>query len=341
MSKDLTSLLSETIYIPRSIREWTVADLEVSIRLWNVLESFGCRTLGDLQGKSYKEIYLAKNCGRKTILELKHLIDEFLSDEDLRELSALATARNAAETLYIPQEARGLPLAACPMPIRLFNVLRGLDFRLVGDLHGFSVKELKGIQNCGSQTVSDLELFVERIQQGEFETKLTAAPILFAPQDLNLTRFVEFIDEFLNEISPRDRDVLALRFGAAGDAPLTLEQVGEKYGVTRERIRQIESGSLKNLKARLGAAGERLSEQTNRDCLAALCPLTPQLLVYWTEKESSDFQHSPSFYIRLLKEFAPEIPVLPEGQTIQGPPRSEDFSRINQAINRRSLGNQN
>jgi RNA polymerase primary sigma factor len=47
----------------------------------------------------------------------------------------------------------------------------------------------------------------------------------------------------------RDREVLELRYGLNGRKPMTLEEVGESFGVTRERIRQIENNTLKRLKA--------------------------------------------------------------------------------------------
>jgi DNA-directed RNA polymerase alpha subunit len=129
MSKDLNSLLSETIFIPQSVRELATTDLPVSVRLWNVLQKLGYRTLGDLHGESYKEICLAKNCGRKTIVELKDLIDNHLSNDSFQELvnfiktkRTTETKKQRAETFYIPQEVRGLPLAAFPMPTRLTNI---------------------------------------------------------------------------------------------------------------------------------------------------------------------------------------------------------------------------
>jgi len=217
MSKDLTSLLSETIFIPLSVREWTTADLPVSVRLWNVLQRLGYRTLGDLHGEFYEEIYLAKNCGRGTILELKDFIAEYLLDDDSQELADFIETKKAAETkkqqpetLYVPQEVRGLPLAAFPIPTRLANVLCDLNFRLVGDLHGFSVNNLKGVRNCGSHTVSELQTFVEKIQQGKFEAEISAPELMLTPQELNLAQFVEFIDRFLNELPPRERDILCL-----------------------------------------------------------------------------------------------------------------------------------
>ena len=43
--------------------------------------------------------------------------------------------------------------------------------------------------------------------------------------------------------------MLELRYGLNGRQPMTLEEVGEAFGVTRERIRQIENNTLKRLKA--------------------------------------------------------------------------------------------
>jgi RNA polymerase primary sigma factor len=55
-------------------------------------------------------------------------------------------------------------------------------------------------------------------------------------------------------LSPRERRVLELRFGLNGEQPRTLDEVGRSFNVTRERIRQIESQSLKKLAA-IGAVG--------------------------------------------------------------------------------------
>jgi RNA polymerase primary sigma factor len=55
----------------------------------------------------------------------------------------------------------------------------------------------------------------------------------------------------LSTLNPRMRHVLALRFGLDGGVPRTLEEVGGELGVTRERVRQLESRALREL--RLGA----------------------------------------------------------------------------------------
>jgi RNA polymerase primary sigma factor len=62
----------------------------------------------------------------------------------------------------------------------------------------------------------------------------------------NLQR--EDVQRALAVLPRRDREVLELRYGLNGRKPMTLEEVGEAFGVTRERIRQIENNTLKRLK---------------------------------------------------------------------------------------------
>ncbi|HWH15088.1 MAG TPA: sigma factor-like helix-turn-helix DNA-binding protein, partial [Miltoncostaeaceae bacterium] len=56
------------------------------------------------------------------------------------------------------------------------------------------------------------------------------------------------------QLSERERKVLELRFGLRGEEPRTLEEVGQRFGVTRERIRQIEAKTLIKLQNYAGAA---------------------------------------------------------------------------------------
>jgi RNA polymerase primary sigma factor len=57
----------------------------------------------------------------------------------------------------------------------------------------------------------------------------------------------EDIDNALASLPDRERKVIELRFGLTGEQPCTLEEVGQAFGVTRERIRQIENNTLKKL----------------------------------------------------------------------------------------------
>lgn len=52
----------------------------------------------------------------------------------------------------------------------------------------------------------------------------------------------------LGTLSPREKDVMVMRFGLEDDQPKTLEEIGSHFGVTRERIRQIEAKALRKLR---------------------------------------------------------------------------------------------
>jgi RNA polymerase primary sigma factor len=75
----------------------------------------------------------------------------------------------------------------------------------------------------------------------------------FDSASLNLRR--EDIEKALDSLPIRERKVIELRFGLNGQPPRTLEEVGRAFGVTRERIRQIENNTLKKLEGLPEAQG--------------------------------------------------------------------------------------
>ena len=56
------------------------------------------------------------------------------------------------------------------------------------------------------------------------------------------------VEEVLCTLSPREANILRLRFGLVNGRAYTLKEVGQKFGLTRERIRQIESQALRRLR---------------------------------------------------------------------------------------------
>ena len=68
----------------------------------------------------------------------------------------------------------------------------------------------------------------------------------------------ERIGEVLRSLAPREREVIELRFGLRDGHPRTLDEVAKVYGITRERIRQIEARGL--LKLRQPLRSQRLAE---------------------------------------------------------------------------------
>lgn len=65
----------------------------------------------------------------------------------------------------------------------------------------------------------------------------------------------------LEDLTPREKDVIILRYGMDGDEPRTLEEVGRALAVTRERVRQIETSALSKLRKR--GRNRRLRDMLN------------------------------------------------------------------------------
>jgi RNA polymerase primary sigma factor len=100
--------------------------------------------------------------------------------------------------------------------------------------------------------VAQLPVSLEKPVGDEDESELgdfvaddaTAEPFEEASEHLQK----EGVRRALDALPERDRQVIELRYGLSGLEPLTLEEVGKTFGVTRERIRQIENNTLKKLK---------------------------------------------------------------------------------------------
>lgn len=80
---------------------------------------------------------------------------------------------------------------------------------------------------------------------GDFiEDQDSPSPVEAATQHL----LEETIEEVLSELTPRQSHILRLRFGLGGGEPHTLEEIANKFGLSRERIRQLEKEALRRLR---------------------------------------------------------------------------------------------
>ena len=107
-----------------------------------------------------------------------------------------------------------------------------MDSSFVDDLGADSLDIVELIM--GLETEFDLEIPDEEAE----------APAEAASQHL----LREQLSRVLSTLSPREELVLKLRFGLGGDRPHTLEEVGEEFNITRERIRQIEAKALRKMR---------------------------------------------------------------------------------------------
>ena len=113
---------------------------------------------------------------------------------------------------------------------------------------GESVDKIRQIMKISQETLS-LEAPVgeddEESSLGEFiEDKKTVSPIQVAARKLLRNR----LKDILTDLSPREQKILEMRFGLRDGITHTLEEVGQEFGVTRERIRQIEAKALERMR---------------------------------------------------------------------------------------------
>ncbi len=75
--------------------------------------------------------------------------------------------------------------------------------------------------------------------------------VIATEQEHELADFnpVEIVGKLFSELSSREQEILRRRFGLHGKGFETLEQIGKNYNITRERVRQIENGAIKNIRS--------------------------------------------------------------------------------------------
>lgn len=112
----------------------------------------------------------------------------------------------------------------------------GLPPSKVGDIRKVAQEPVSLETPVGDEEDSELGDFIEDMEADQ--------PLEVVFREMRREELFKVLDN----LPARDRKVLELRFGLKGERPRTLEEVGERFGVTRERIRQLETKTLNRLK---------------------------------------------------------------------------------------------
>ena len=117
----------------------------------------------------------------------------------------------------------------------------------IGKEMGLPAERVREIQKISQEPVS-LETPIGEEEDSQLGDFIEDDAAVVPPDAASFSMLQEQLSKVLDGLADRERKVISLRFGLEDGHPRTLEEVGREFGVTRERIRQIESKTLAKLR---------------------------------------------------------------------------------------------
>ena len=117
----------------------------------------------------------------------------------------------------------------------------------IGEQMGLTAERVREIQKISQEPVS-LETPIGEEEDSQLGDFIEDDAAVVPPDAASFSMLQEQLTKVLDGLAERERKVISLRFGLEDGHPRTLEEVGREFGVTRERIRQIESKTLAKLR---------------------------------------------------------------------------------------------
>ncbi|MBZ5671649.1 MAG: hypothetical protein LAO04_18220, partial [Acidobacteriia bacterium] len=251
--------------LPEGIRHKPLEELHLSTRSYNALKKFGINTFEELFGLSDAQMLRLLWFGRKCLDEVHEIIDQALLPsahgadlQQLRERSQSVHCASAAETSASPEGKTEVTAAGWRIPVpvggnlaasvdsldlsvRSYKVLETLGIKSVGQLLECPKSKLEKAKNIGRKSLAEVQGNLFDYLSGNRQS------IVFIRVGTKI-----LVEGFLSQLPHKHRGVLADRYGLWDGVAETLHDIGDKYGLTRERIRQIEDKALSRLRRRMG-----------------------------------------------------------------------------------------
>lgn len=255
--------------------------LPLPTRLANVLQRRKFRSLADLVRLSPEELLLERGLGRKSVYDARVAVRLALGTEWetarahllAREDGPVAAVADGAAVRPRSQAERWealrtrlasfaqTPLEELEFPARVYTFADARGLRTLGDLLDVPWDDFATARNVGrgtlAATLGILEALLERLAAAAPDSAADLASASAAPPALKPipegARWLTLFRDTLAGLEGQERIIATQRSGLAGPIP-TLHELGECFGVTRERIRQIEVRAIDRLRRRLPRA---------------------------------------------------------------------------------------
>jgi hypothetical protein len=257
--------------LPPWIADLPIEALDLSVRSYNALRRKGIRTLGELSRLSDGQLLRLYAFGRKSLGNVRQALAEFFARTDIRKSLAefrpgTDNLRTSGESLrsgegqsrlsaggwVVPPIWSGdpdVPIEALDLSTRSGNVVSHLGIKTVRQLLDYSKRKLFQAESFGRKSMAEIETKLLGYLLGELRADVglkTGNSLQHESPQLSGTK--TFVDQMLSYLPERQRNLIADRYGLWDGIAETLQDIGDKLGVTRERIRQIEAAGLKRLR---------------------------------------------------------------------------------------------
>ena len=155
---------------------------------------------------------------------------------------------NQSRTIRIPVQSAGKINKIKSVRMKLTEELgrEPTDAEIAEHLD-FSERTVAGLRLADLRTFS-LHDPIQQGEEGEFQDIIPDRHAMTPDQILGDVESVFRLMDLLEKLEERERRILEMRFGLRGNRPLTLEEVSQEIGRTRERVRQIQNQALSKLK---------------------------------------------------------------------------------------------
>jgi len=253
---EIISLIDSIPKTPNNIEILSIPidEIVLSTRAFNVLSEAGIKKLSDLLLISPVNLYAARNIGKKTIYEIRDVIEALLpptTNANIEKITPKKELLPLKEEGYVQlkkatfeeliktsfdEKLLNTPIEELDITIRSFNVLQSAGCKTINDIVDFGLDALrrKKIKNCGRKSIENIKNAILMIQ---LQTEST-----------DEISFTEAVENILASIERNHLNIIKARYGYDEGKRKTLEEIGNRVGVTRERVRQILVAEIRRIK---------------------------------------------------------------------------------------------
>jgi DNA-directed RNA polymerase delta subunit len=248
--------------LERKMIDISIKELNLSVRAYNVLKKKKLETVRDIIEFGPNNIINLRNAGKKTVEEILEAIKQFnqsdniLSPYEANPSPSVQLDQTRTEKVLsfedlikskFDENLLSTPIDELDISARALNGLKKAGLKTIGDILNFGLQNFMENRNIGRKTIEEIKNAILVFQKGK-------------THNINEITFIDTINGILTSLSPRDLPVIKSRYGYEDGKRETLEQIGIRLGITRERVRQIQVKAINQIKRKEKKSLQRLIE---------------------------------------------------------------------------------